>query len=114
MWLGGHMQVGWFVGWAAGLGRRERTALAWCGALPDVDALTRLGGVDAYLAGHHVYLHNVWAAALLPVCLAPFTTRRRVAYALGVVTIALHIVSDGYGLLAARRRPRRDERGRGG
>ena len=48
MWIVAHMQVGWLAGWLAGLERRDRCALAWCGALPDLDTVTLLAGYDAY------------------------------------------------------------------
>ena len=102
MWIGGHAQVGWFVAWALGLDRRDRTLAAIAGMLPDVDAITRLGGVDAYLEGHHTYTHNLAAAVLFPLLLVGFARRRFWIYPVGVVAILLHFLSDGFGLLPLR------------
>ncbi len=87
---------------AARLDHRDRCLVAWCGAVPDVDAVTLLLGVDAYLRGHHVYLHNLCAAVLAAVLAAILATRRAAVLALGLAAFLLHLVSDGFGLLELR------------
>jgi membrane-bound metal-dependent hydrolase YbcI (DUF457 family) len=100
MWVGGHAQVGWFLARACRLERRDRRLVAIASMLPDIDAIGILGGYRLYFTTHHVWLHNVFAAtafALGAACLA----RRRVATALlAFAGVALHVVSDGFGLLA--------------
>ena len=102
MWIVGHAQVGWFLARAAKLESRDRRLVTACAVLPDLDGLTLLGGLDAYLAGHHVYLHNVLAIVLLPALALAFA-RRRVATGLAALgAVLLHLGSDGLGFLELR------------
>lgn len=102
MWIVGHGQVGWLLAKVARLERRDRTLVTWCGILPDLDALTLLGGQDAYLRGHHVYLHNFLTAALLGVGAGALSRRRWLTALLGLGAALLHFASDGFGYLELR------------
>jgi len=68
--------------------------------LPDLDGLSILGGYDLYFTGHHVWLHNVFAALLFAAIVAALATRKLVAALLALVGVGLHVLSDGFGLLA--------------
>src|SRR5688572_7554152 len=100
MWDIGHAQVGWFSGWLAGLRRRDRVIVAIAGAVPDIDGLSLLFGIDAYFAAHHVWLHNVWTAMLAGLAASLLAERRMVTALLAMSAVLLHILSDGLGLLA--------------
>lgn len=102
MWVIGHAQVGWFLARAARLERRDRALVAWCSALPDLDAITLLAGHEAYLRGHHVYLHNLLAAALLAAGACALAGRRLAVLGLGLAGALLHFASDGFGYLELR------------
>jgi membrane-bound metal-dependent hydrolase YbcI (DUF457 family) len=102
MWLVGHAQVGWFLARAGGLEERDRRLVTVAGVLPDLDAVTLLGGLDSYLGGHHVYLHNLSAAVVLPLAVAAFARRRAVTCFAALAAVLLHFLSDGFGLLELR------------
>lgn len=100
MWVVGHAQVGWFMARACKVEARDRKLVALACMLPDVDGLTILGGYDLYFAGHHVWLHSVFAAALFAALMAVFARRRLLVAALSLLGVLLHLLSDGFGLLA--------------
>jgi len=102
MWIVGHAQVGWFLGRAGNLDRRDRRLVTWCGVVPDLDAVTLLGGVETYLSGHHVYLHNLPAALLIAVGAALFARRKAATFLLALPAVLLHFLSDGLGYLELR------------
>ena len=100
MWVGGHAQVGWFAARWAGLEQRDRCLVALAAMLPDLDGLSIVFGYSAYYRIHHVWLHNVFACAGIALLVA-VTARRKVAvFVVAAAGILLHIVSDGFGLLA--------------
>ena len=73
---------------------------ALAASLPDVDAVTALGGPDAFKRFHQLYTHNVIAFALAPVCVAAIVARlsRREDFArlwlLFQCGFALHLLGD--------------------
>lgn len=100
MWVVGHGQVGWFLARGARLEAQDRKLVTVAAMLPDLDGLSILGGYGLYYSGHHVWLHSVWAALGFALLAATFATRRLVVFGLSLVAVALHVVSDGFGLLA--------------
>jgi hypothetical protein len=100
VWVVGHAQVGWFLAWGCRLQKRDRCLVATAAMLPDLDGLSILGGYDLYYAVHHVWLHNVMAGAIFAGGVAAFARRKLLVLLLAFAAVALHVVSDGFGLLA--------------
>ena len=100
MWVGGHAQVGWFAARAAGLGPRDRALVALASMLPDLDAIGIVFGVSAYFSTHHVWLHNVFACGACSLGVALWAERRALVAICAAIGVVLHLVSDGFGLLA--------------
>lgn len=100
MWVVGHGQVGWFLARGARLTARDRKLVTVAAMLPDLDGLSILGGYDLYYSGHHVWLHNLWAALAFSIGAAALGSRRGIVFVLSLLAVALHVLSDGFGLLA--------------
>jgi inner membrane protein len=77
--------------------RRDRALILAAGLFPDLDALTLLGGVEAYQRWHHVILHNLLAAALCSLLLAALARARVAVLLLSLVAYHLHLVCDYLG-----------------
>lgn len=75
MHLPTHALVSWLVAEAAPLSRRQRALVLAAGLIPDLDALTLLGGVEAYQRWHRVVLHNGLAAVACAVLFAALGAR---------------------------------------
>lgn len=88
-----HAGLSWLL--AQGLPeRRDRRLIVLAGSIPDLDALSLLGGPEAYFAYHHAVLHGLVGAlgvAAACTCLA----RSRVAVCmLSLMAFHLHLVCD--------------------
>jgi inner membrane protein len=76
------------------LSRRDRFLVVLAGLTPDLDALTILGGTEAYFRWHHLLLHNLPAAlATGLVCVALARARWPVAL-LALAAFHLHLFLD--------------------
>lgn len=60
MWVPGHGQLGWHLGEAAGLEKRDRTLCALAAMAPDLDGLTFLTGMSNYWNLHHTFGHSLF------------------------------------------------------
>jgi membrane-bound metal-dependent hydrolase YbcI (DUF457 family) len=98
-----HALVSWLVAESAPLSPRQRALVLAAGLLPDLDALTLLGGVEAYQRWHRVVLHNGLAALICAGLFAALGARgaqpggRAPALAtalLVVVSFHLHLLGD--------------------
>jgi membrane-bound metal-dependent hydrolase YbcI (DUF457 family) len=100
VWVVGHGQVGWFLARGCGLQARDRRLVTVAAMVPDLDGLSILGGYDAYFQGHHVWLHSVFAAIAFAAGAAVLAERKAIVAGLAFLGVALHVLSDGLGLLA--------------
>jgi len=94
--------VGWFLARAGRLEARDRRVAVWCAVLPDLDAVTRFGGLEAYLCGHHVYGHNLLAALVLAGGALLLARRKLTVFLVSLAAVLLHFLSDGLGYLEIR------------
>ncbi len=93
MHLPTHLALSWLVGHRLEH-RRDRALVAWAGVVPDLDALSLLGGVEAYGRWHHVVGHGLPAALLTTALAAALGKDRAKAAALAFVTFHGHLVCD--------------------
>src|SRR5947209_3646066 len=98
MHLPTHALASWLVAEAGPerLGRRGRTLVLCAGLLPDLDALSLLGGVEAYQRWHRIVLHNAVAAVVLSSLIMLFA-RPGARVATGMLSLAayhLHLLCD--------------------
>lgn len=100
MWVVGHGQVGWFLARGCGLEARDRKLVTVAAMLPDLDGLSILGGYDLYFRAHHVWLHSVFGALAFAAGAAVLARRKAAVAGLAFLGVALHVLSDGVGLLA--------------
>ncbi len=93
MHLPTHLAISWLIG--QGLPeRRDRRLLAWAGVVPDLDALSLLGGAGAFIRFHHSVTHGIVAAVIVTaVCPVMARDRLRVA-GLALLTFHVHLLCD--------------------
>ena len=92
-----HLQTHLALSWATGswLGdRRDRVLVTWAGVLPDLDALSALGGVDAYGRWHHVATHGILAAAVTTTLAAVAAKDRGRTAVCAFAAFHLHLFCD--------------------
>ena len=102
-----HLLASWSLAEASGLEARDRAVVAWVGLAPDLDGLgvvpdsfARLFGLsDPALYGryHHLLLHGLLGALLLPTVGIAFSRRRLSAFFWGVAAVHLHLACDFVG-----------------
>ena len=78
--------------------------MAWCGTLPDLDGLGAVADLANRILGraesahygtyHHLVLHGLPAALLIPAILALLRTRRLSVYVWGFLAIHFHLLCD--------------------
>jgi membrane-bound metal-dependent hydrolase YbcI (DUF457 family) len=59
-----HLAISWLIGHRLPE-RRDRRLVTWAGVLPDLDALSLLGGAGAFSEYHHVLTHGLVHVHLL-------------------------------------------------
>lgn len=99
-----HFLASWAVGDLTLKQSRDRTLVSLCGMAPDLDGLGVLvDGTNALLGRpgtwyfgeyHHVLLHGLPAALLLPCAFAAFARDRLRTFLVGVLVVHLHYLSD--------------------
>jgi inner membrane protein len=99
-----HLLASWSLAEASGLDGRDRAVITWAGVAPDLDGLgaipdvisRALGMSDPALYGriHHVLLHGLFGALLLPVCALALAHRRLRTFLWCVAAIHLHLLGD--------------------
>ncbi len=99
-----HLLASWTLSAFTRLPRRDRHLVAWCGTLPDLDGLGAvvdlanriLGRAESahYGTHHHLILHGLPAALLIPAVLALWGTRRLSVYVWGFLVIHFHLLCD--------------------
>lgn len=98
MHLPTHALLGWLLAESVpSLERRDRALVCLAGVAPDLDALTALGGTEAYQTWHHVILHNVTAAVGYAILAGVLARRRALVGAMALVGFHLHLLCDYVG-----------------
>ena len=88
-----HLAVSWLVGHALPE-RRDRRLVAWSGVVPDLDALSLLGGAAAYSQYHHVLTHGVVAAVVGTAMWAALARQKLKVAVLAFLAFHVHLLCD--------------------
>jgi len=91
-----HLAISWLIGHRLPE-RRDRRLVIWAGVLPDLDALSLLGGRGAYSEYHHVATHSLVAAIAVTAISAAFARERAKVLLLSFVAFHVHLVCDWLG-----------------
>jgi hypothetical protein len=88
-----HLAISWLIGYRLPE-RRDRRLVTWAGVVPDLDALSRLGGAAAYSEYHHVLTHNVVVAIAVTALSTAFARQRWKVLLLSLATFHVHLICD--------------------
>jgi hypothetical protein len=88
-----HLALSWLAGYHLEE-RRDRRLVTWAGVVPDLDALSLLGGVAAYSQYHHVLAHGLLAAVVGTGLWTVLARKRGQVLFWSLVTFHLHLVCD--------------------
>lgn len=88
-----HLALSWLTGHALAE-RRDRRLVAWSGVVPDLDALSLLGGVAAYSQYHHVLTHGVMAAVVGTAIWTALARDRLKVFFASLAAFHLHLICD--------------------
>lgn len=97
MHLPTHILAGWAVANALPLSPRQRLAAMAVSALPDLDVVSIVGGMEAYWRHHHVLGHNLLVGVLLSVSLTLLLSRRWWMPLFLLALFHLHLLMDVFG-----------------
>jgi hypothetical protein len=88
-----HLAVSWLIAHRLPE-RRDRRLVTWAGVLPDLDALSLLGGAGAYSEYHHVLTHGVVAAVAVTAISTAFARQRVKVLLLSFLAFHVHLICD--------------------
>jgi membrane-bound metal-dependent hydrolase YbcI (DUF457 family) len=99
-----HFLAAWTAAGAVGLRNRDAAIVAACGVLPDADGLGILvDGAQALLGRgpswyygeyHHLLLHGIFGAVVIPLAFLPFASDRVRTFFWGFLAVHLHLLCD--------------------
>jgi len=92
-----HGLISWWVANVRPLSRRDRLLVFLTGMAPDLDGLSIVAGLDAYLRWHHVVCHNLLFGLVCFALTAVLAQERRACVLLGCLSFHLHLASDYFG-----------------
>jgi inner membrane protein len=93
-----HALLSWLLGESRPLERGERRLVLLAGLIPDLDAVTILGGPEIYERWHRMILHNGLSAVVYTGLAAALATKNRLTTAvLSLVSMHLHFLCDAIG-----------------
>ncbi len=92
-----HVMSGWCAASLLPLTPRERLFAMIAASAPDLDGLGIIGGMETYVAWHHLLGHNLLFAVLCAAILTFWSTNRARAFGLYFALAHLHFVMDYYG-----------------
>ena len=88
-----HLAVSWLIGHRLPE-RRDRRLVTWSGVVPDLDALSLLGGAGAFSEYHHLLMHGV-VAALVTAAISTALARQHLrVMMLSLVAFHVHLLCD--------------------
>ncbi len=88
-----HLAISWLIGHRLPE-RRDRRLVTWAGVLPDLDALSLLGGAGTYSEYHHVVTHGVVAAVVVTAACTALARQRARVLLLSFLAFHVHLVCD--------------------
>ena len=88
-----HLAVSWLIAHRLPE-RRDRILVTWSGVVPDLDALSLLGGVATYSQYHHVLTHGLIAAVVGTVIWTALARERLKVALLSLLAFHVHILCD--------------------
>ncbi|MGZ3687819.1 MAG: metal-dependent hydrolase [Bdellovibrionota bacterium] len=88
-----HAMIGWLISQPM-LNRKDRILITTAAMVPDLDAVSLLGGVDAYTHYHHTFGHSALMGALVIPILAYFSRSRAQVAILATLSFASHLIAD--------------------
>lgn len=88
-----HLAISWLIGHRLPE-RRDRRLVTWAGVVPDLDALSLLGGAAAYGEYHHVVTHGIAAAVVVTGISAAFARERGKVLLLSFLAFHVHLICD--------------------
>jgi len=88
-----HLAISWLIGHRLP-DRRDRRLVTWAGVLPDLDALSLVGGAAAYSEYHHVVTHGVVAAVAVTTVSTAVARQRRKVLLLSFLAFHVHLICD--------------------
>jgi hypothetical protein len=88
-----HLAISWLIGHRLPE-RRDRRLVTWAGVVPDLDALSLLGGAAAYSEYHHVLTHGLVAAVAVTTISTAFARERRKVLLLSLLAFHVHVICD--------------------
>ena len=88
-----HLAISWLIGHRLPE-RRDRRLVTWSGVVPDLDALSLLGGAGAYSEYHHVLTHGVVAAVVVTALSTAFARQRGKVLLLSLLAFHVHLICD--------------------
>lgn len=91
-----HLAISWLIGQHLPE-RRDRRLVTWSGVVPDLDALSLLGGAGAYSEYHHVLTHGVVAAVAVTLLATAFARQRKKVLLLSALAFHVHLLCDWLG-----------------
>jgi hypothetical protein len=91
-----HLAISWLIGHRLPE-RRDRRLVTWAGVLPDLDALSLLGGAGAFSEYHHVVTHGVVAAVVVAAASAALARQRARVLLLSFLAFHVHLICDWLG-----------------
>ena len=93
-----HALLSWLVAETVPtLERRDRVLVLAAGLVPDLDALTILGGFETYQKWHRMICHNGLSAVAFAAFVAVLARRRLAAALLALAAFHLHLLCDVIG-----------------
>jgi hypothetical protein len=94
---GNHAFISWWTANVLPLSRRDRLVVFLAGVLPDLDGLTILVSVEAYVIYHHVISHNLLVGLFWTALVAVFAQQRLPCATLTLLNWHLHLACDYFG-----------------
>lgn len=91
-----HLAISWLIGHRLPQ-RRDRRLVTWAGVVPDLDALSLLGGAAAYSEYHHVVTHGLVAAVVVTALSTAFARERVKVLLLSLLAFHVHLLCDWLG-----------------
>lgn len=96
MQLPTHLAISWLIGQHL-RERRDRRLVTWAGVLPDLDALSLLGGAAAFSEYHHLLTHGLVAGVIISVLATVCAREQLKVLLLSLVTFHVHLICDWLG-----------------
>jgi len=88
-----HLAISWLIAHRLPE-RRDRRLVTWSGVVPDLDALSLLGGAAAYSQYHHVLTHGLVAGVAVTALSTLFARQRWKTLLFSFLTFHVHLLCD--------------------